>query len=77
MKSSTRTDATSGNAKKIDVEDMKEATPEVHIVSVGTGKTRQLLEDVSGYVPTGELTELIGESRADTTTLLNVLAERI
>lgn len=35
-----------------------------YIVPVGKGQTRQLLDDVSGYVVPGKLTALMGESGA-------------
>jgi ABC-type multidrug transport system ATPase subunit len=41
------------------------------------GEMRRLLSDVSGYIKSGTLTALMGESGAGKTTLLNVLAERV
>lgn len=35
-----------------------------YTVPVGSGQTRQLLDDVSGYVVPGKLTALMGESGA-------------
>ncbi|KAK9453376.1 P-loop containing nucleoside triphosphate hydrolase protein [Dipodascopsis uninucleata] len=41
------------------------------------GATRQLLNNVQGFVKPGTMTALMGESGAGKTTLLNVLAQRI
>lgn len=41
------------------------------------GGTRQLLNNVQGYVKPGTMTALMGESGAGKTTLLNVLSQRI
>ncbi|OWB74169.1 hypothetical protein B5S31_g3950 [[Candida] boidinii] len=41
------------------------------------GATRQLLDNIQGYVKPGTMTALMGESGAGKTTLLNVLAQRI
>lgn len=41
------------------------------------GGTRQLLDNVQGYVKPGTMTALMGESGAGKTTLLNVLSERV
>ncbi len=35
-----------------------------YVVPIGNGQTRQLLDDVSGYVAPGKLTALMGESGA-------------
>lgn len=35
-----------------------------YVVPIGSGQTRQLLDDVSGYVAPGKLTALMGESGA-------------
>lgn len=41
------------------------------------GGTRQLLNDIQGYVKPGTMTALMGESGAGKTTLLNVLSQRV
>jgi ABC-type multidrug transport system ATPase subunit/ABC-type multidrug transport system permease subunit len=41
------------------------------------GATRQLLDNIQGYVKPGTMTALMGESGAGKTTLLNTLAQRI
>ncbi len=41
------------------------------------GATRQLLDNIQGYVKPGTMTALMGESGAGKTTLLNVLSQRI
>ncbi|GBE83477.1 pleiotropic drug resistance ABC transporter [Sparassis latifolia] len=46
-----------------------------YVVPVSGGH-RQLLDNVTGYVASGKLTALMGESGAGKTTLLNVLSER-
>ncbi|KAH7904052.1 ABC-2 type transporter-domain-containing protein [Hygrophoropsis aurantiaca] len=47
-----------------------------YTVLISGGKSRRLLDDVSGYVEPGKLTVLMGETGAGKTTLLNVLAQR-
>ncbi len=44
-------------------------------VPIAGEEDKQLLDDVSGYVASGKLTALMGESGAGKTTLLNVLAQ--
>lgn len=46
-------------------------------ITVAGGKSRRLLQVVSGYVAPGKLTALMGATGAGKTTLLNVLAQRV
>lgn len=46
-------------------------------INVAGGKSKRLLNKVSGYVAPGKLTALMGATGAGKTTLLNVLAQRV
>ncbi|PWN32591.1 uncharacterized protein FA14DRAFT_161962 [Meira miltonrushii] len=46
-------------------------------INVAGGKSKRLLNNVSGYVAPGKLTALMGATGAGKTTLLNVLAQRV